>query len=239
MTNTTLLNVALIEGEYSITPSTKKDGTPIEFSLPVGSAVADVEKFRIGVANSYNHYMVQRFYNLAIAPFEDTDGLTPEERESLEQAKAQYDEYKGKFKHEAFYSLITRVWFNFDMKNVDLRDKAQRVVDILLKSDKAYTFSKDEVKTVNDYLNDLMKPYLKEHDEVKNFTAKLSANDLKRLALDVNAETFQGTKQRGIRVKHLTRIEVWRQFMLFSLAKSFNLWEVVAQKKSKVVELIG
>lgn len=241
MSNYSLLTITSDNGIYTITEAVKNDGKSVEFALPTGSAIADKATFCKGIASAYNFIMVQRYFDLAIAPLANTEALDNDEKELLATYKAVYEALKTEYKFDAFYNLLARVWFNLNMRNVELSDKATNAVNILLKvrDDDGYTFSKTDCKNINTYLNDLIKPYIKEYPEVKNFTAKLDAGDLKRLAKTATAETFQGTKSKGVKVKTLKKPEIWRQFMLYALAKSFSLWEEPKASKPKSVEIIG
>lgn len=242
MSNYSLLTITLNDGIYTIAEATKNDGKSVEFALPTGSAIADVSAFRQGVASAYNFIMTQRYFDVAIAPLaNNSEALDEDERELLKVYRQVYDALRSEYTFDAFYNLLARVWFNLNMRNVELSDKATDVVNVLLKvtGDDGYTFSKNDCKSVNTYLNDLIKPYIKEYPEIKNFTAKLEAGDLKRLAKTATAETFQGTKSKGVKVKTLKKPEIWRQFMLYALAKSFSLWEEPKASKPKSVEIIG
>ena len=226
--------------EYGLAVATNGKGEAVEFTVPVAknTAITDVPLFCERMAEAFNLLTVWRFDELAIVPLEDKGAYTKEDKALLTKYKNIKAEFEQGLEKRALYLLLARIWFNFNLKGCKLNNKAQDVVDLLRSKD---TFTKNDCSTVNNYLNDLMKPYISsdEYDEVKNFTAKLKPEQLKRLGAVANTESFVGTKKNGVKVKRVRDVEVWRQFMLYTLAEVYSLWAVDKKPKAKSAELIG
>lgn len=233
------------------TKTTRKNGDTttnvVYFDIPATKGIVDIETFRAKMTANYNAIICHNYYDNYIAPLKEkiakSDKVDNTDRDELKLMEECYKEYASGKNVSPLYTFLARVYFNL-LNGYTLSDTATDIVNLIdsrLIGMKYTPLDKAQLKTVNDYVNTLLKGTLglADYPELKNFKCDLTNYDIEQLTLIFHGYSVRGTFEKGVTKKSLKAVAKWQQFMLWALAEGFKLWTNDAKVKKPAKRMIG